>query len=521
MKRFYRYFPILFLLFIIFICPSMDSQKSGYQPELFLEKIKKYRIENEIDILQEYSQFLSIANPASDRINIQKNADHIVSILKKRKFKTLFLRIEGSPPAVYGELRKEGAKHTILLYSHYDGIPVEPEKWASNPWKAVLRDKPLEEGGKIVSLSEAKGKIQGEWRLYARSSSDEKAAIMAMIAGIDALNASHISLSVNIKVLFEGEEEIGSPHMFSLLEKHKDLLKADALLLCGGPVHSSRRHVVYFGARGGINLDITVYGAKSHLHSGHYGNWAPNPIALLSNLISSMRDSESKILMEGFYDFVRPLTKTEHNVLKDIPTSWDEELRQELSLAWSEADNAPLVERIILPALNLGSIHSGPKRGAAAIPKEAKVSIGFRLVPDQTPKMVRDSVEKHICQQGFYLVYETQSMETRIKHPKITKLQWEKGSLPVRTSMDLPFSRALIQVLEDATGEALIKMPSIGSIAPMELFKSKLKAPVIIFPIVNHDNNQHGPNENVRIQNLRDGIELYASLFAHLGHFWK
>jgi acetylornithine deacetylase/succinyl-diaminopimelate desuccinylase-like protein len=380
----------------------------------------------------------------------------------------------------------------------------------------------MEEGGTVVPLSDAKGKIQGEWRLYARSSSDEKAAIMCMVVALDALKAIGIPPSINIVFLFEGEEEIGSPHMSALLDKYKEILKADGLLLCGGPVHSSRRMIVYFGARGGLNLNLTVYGANRHLHSGHYGNWAPNPVALLAHLISSMRDTDGKILIDRFYDDVRPITETEGHALKEVPEELDAALRKELDLAWSECQNAPLVERIMLPAFNLGSLHAGPTTGAASIPSEARLSIGFRLVPDQTPEKVKSLVEDHIRKQGYHIVHETPDKGTRLKHSKIVKLKWEeKGSLPVRTSMDLPFSQSLIHVLEDATGGSLIKLPSIGSVAPMELFKNKLHVPVIILPVVNHDNNQHGPNENVRIQNLWDGIEIYASLFARLGESWK
>lgn len=513
---------LAFSFLVAFVSLSFGAQKNSDRSSEVREKIRKYRTENEVNILNEFSELLSFPNAASDQINIQKNANYLISMLQKRGFKAELLTVPDCPPAVYGELKTKGAKHTILLYSHFDGNPVVGKEWATNPWKAVLRDKMLEEGGKIIPLEEAKGKIQGEWRLYARSSSDEKAAIMAMIAAVDSLKASRIPLTVNIKFIFEGEEEVGSPHMESLLQKYHDLLKSDALLMCGGPVLSSRNMVIYFGVRGGVGLELTVYGANTHLHSGHYGNWAPNPISLLANLIASMRDSNGNVIIKGFYDGLRPLGETELRALKEVPSSWDVELRQKLGLAWSEANNAPLVERIMLPGLNLGSIQSWPASGAAAIPSEAKVSIDFRLVPDQTPEKVKNLVETHIRERGFHIVYETPNTETRIKYPKIARLQWEgKGSLPVRFPMDLPFSKAIVKALEGAIEGPLIKMPNIGSGAPTEVFERQLKVPIVIFPIVNHDNNQHGPNENVRLQNLWDGIDLYANLFARLGQFWK
>jgi Acetylornithine deacetylase/Succinyl-diaminopimelate desuccinylase and related deacylases len=143
-----------------------------------------------------------------------------------------------------------------------------------------------------------------------------------------------------------------------------------------------------------------------------------------------------------------------------------------------------------------------------AIPTEATASIDFRLVPDQTPERVRQRVEDHIRRQGFFIVSHTPSMEERRRHPKIVRLAWGPGYPPARTSMDLPIARALVRLIEEAVGTPIVKMPSLGGSIPMYLFQEVLGAPVIGVPIVNHDNNQHGANENLRIQNLWDGIEI-------------
>jgi acetylornithine deacetylase/succinyl-diaminopimelate desuccinylase-like protein len=509
--------PYRLVLLVVLLFPT----KIYSQAPSAVDDVRSYYEANGADIIREFSQFLTIPNEATDRGNIRTNAEQLRTLMEKRGIRTRLIEVGDAPPAVYGELETSGAEHTILLYSHYDGTPVEHDKWESDPFRPVLRDGLLEEGARVVSLADLEGEVPGEYRLYARSASDEKLAIMGMLVGLDALQSSQRPLSVNLKFLFEGEEEIGSPHMPMLLAEHRELLRADTVLLCGGPVHSSRRLVIYFGARGNIVLDLTVYGATRHLHSGHYGNWAPNPIALLSSLISSMRDSRGNVLIEGYDDDVLPLTATEKQSLSEIPEVFDRELRAELGLAWNDADNDPLAERIMLPGINLGSIHAGPPRGTVSIPSEARASIGFRMVPDQTPATIRPLVESHIRKQGFHIVFETPDMDTRLAHPRIVKLEWaEPGSRPVRTSMDLPVSQALIQAMEEVVGDELIKLPTIGSGAPMELFQAKLEVPVIILPTANHDNNQHGPNENARLQNLWDGIEIFGNVFTRLGRLW-
>jgi acetylornithine deacetylase/succinyl-diaminopimelate desuccinylase-like protein len=509
---------------LLIVCSWFVTDSAAQNPEAqaIRTKARSYRAEHEVTILRELVALLSLPNIASDRSNIGKNADHIVSMLHRRGVQTQRLQVEGSPPVVYGELRAPGAQRTIIIYVHYDGQPVDPAQWATDPWTPVLRDKPLDQGGREIPISSLQAPINGEWRLYARSASDDKSPIIAVLTAIDALRAAQIPLSVNLKFFFEGEEEAGSPHLPSIIQKYSELLKADAWILCDGPVHQTRQMQIYFGARGVTDLEMTVYGPARPLHSGHYGNWAPNPVVLLSHLLSSMRDTDGRILIPGFYDDVRPLTETERRALAEVP-SVETEMKHALGLAWSEGSGKPLVEQIMRPALNLRGIHGGHVGAKAqnAVPTEATASIDFRLVPDQTPEKVRSRVEAHIRQQGFFIVYDTPDWETRRNHPKIVKLDWGPGYPPARTSMDLPVSRAVVRAIEEMTGAPIVKMPSLGGSVPMYLFLDVLKTPVIGVPIVNHDNNQHAANENLRLRNLWDGIETFAALLARLGPAWQ
>ncbi len=473
-------------------------------------------------VLKEFAEFLSVPDIASDKEDIRHNAELLRSMLEKRGVRARLLEERDSPPVVFGELAAPGASRTVIFYAHYDGQPVNLSLWKSNPWTAVLRDKSLDEGGREVPLETPADELQGEWRLFARSASDDKAPIMALLAALDRLKASRLALSINVKFLFEGEEEAGSPHLKSILEKNIDLFQAEGMLICDGPVHQTRRMQVLFGARGTTGLEMTIYGPDRALHSGHYGNWAPNPAALLANLLALMRDPNGKILIPGYYDDVRPLTAEEKKAIEDAPRV-DEGLRRSFGLGWTEAGNSRLEERIMLPALNIRGIRSGQVGAEAqnAVPTEASASVDLRLVPDQTPEKVMKEVEAFVSQAGFQIVHETPSIETRVRSPKIIKIMWESGYPPSRTSMALPFSKLLVKIVEETIEGKIVQLPSSGGSVPIYLFSDLLRVPVVLFPIVNHDNNQHGPDENIRLQNLWDGIEMFAGILAKLGKQWR
>ena len=459
---------------------------------------RNYRTHHEREIVSEFMDLLSIPNLASDMPNIEKNASTIAAMLERRGAQVRLLRLEGLPPLVYATLPSRNAKTTAAFYAHYDGQPVDPAQWATPPWQPVIKG----EGG--------------EARIYARSASDDKAPIMAMLAALDALKSANASPAVNLKFVFEGEEEAGSPHLGAYFDRYPKELTTDAWLLCDGPVHQSRRMQLYFGARGVTELEMTVYGPLRALHSGHYGNWAPNAIVTLTHLIDTMRDTEGRILIAGFYDDVAPLSGVERDALAAIPNI-DSDLKRELALGRTEGEGKSLNELILQPALNLRGFSGGHVGNQASntISTEAQASIDFRLVPAQTPEKVRERVERHIAAQDFFIVHDTPDAATRMAHTNVVKLVWGSGYPAARTSMDLPVSRRVANVISEATGVSPYLLPSLGGSVPMYLFQ-RGGTPVVGFPIVNHDNNQHAANENLRIQNLWDGIEMFTALFTNL-----
>jgi acetylornithine deacetylase/succinyl-diaminopimelate desuccinylase-like protein len=454
---------------------------------------RSWREGHERQILAEFMDLLAIPNLARDEPNIRKNAAAIVNLLEKRGVKTRLLEQSGVPPVVFGEIDTPGATRTLVFYAHYDGQPLDPKEWATPPWQPVVRDS----------------------RIYARSASDDKAPVIAILTALDALQAARIPPRSNIKLVFEGEEEAGSPHLASIIEKYKDLLGGDVWLICDGPVHQSRRQQIVFGARGITELDITLYGPSHELHSGHYGNWAPNPAMALARLLASMKDDDGRVLIDHFYDGVEPLSEIERRAVAEAPDV-DRDLMRELSLGRTEGGGKKLVELLNLPSLNIRGMSSARTGSQASnvIPASATATIDIRLVKGIDHAVAEQRVLDHIRKQGYFIVESEPDAETRMSHPKVARVIVLPGGYNAsRTSMDLPISQLVLKTAESARGP-VVKLPTMGGSVPLYMIDQILHVPTITVPIANHDNNQHSFNENIRIQNLWDGIELMAALLA-------
>jgi acetylornithine deacetylase/succinyl-diaminopimelate desuccinylase-like protein len=475
---------------------------------------RQWREAHERAVLSEFVELLSLPNVARDEANIRKNAAAVAALFERRGVKTRLLEVPGAPPAVYGEIDTAGATRTLVFYAHYDGQPLDRKEWATPPWQPVFRDRPIEKDGRVVALPET-GPIDPEWRLYARSASDDKAPIEAIATALDALQAAHIPLRSNVKFVFEGEEEAGSPHLAQILAANQDLLKSDVWLICDGPVHQSRRQQIVFGARGIVEVDVTVYGPNHELHSGHYGNWAPNPAFLLARLLASMRDDEGRATVAHFYDGIEPLSATEKRAIAEAPDV-DADLERELWLGRTEGGGRKLIELLNYPSLNVRGM-SAARTGAGAsnvIPASATASIDMRLVKGITPEMAVKRLTDHIRAQGYFVVENEPDAQTRMAHPKVARVVVLPGGYNAsRTSMDLPISQLVLRTAEEARGP-VVTLPTMGGSVPLYMIEEILHAPTITVPIANHDNNQHSFNENLRIRNLWDGIELMGALLG-------
>ena len=529
-------------------------------PAAWRAAVDAYRRGHEVAIVRELADLVALPNVASDMPGIRRNAEALAAMLRRRGIAARLLTPDGEmavpggasgsagasstggaaaaaaagtappamaavPPVVYGELRSPGARHTLVLYAHYDGQPVDAAEWRSPPWKAMLRSGPLPAAPRDIDLASlaggAGGPLDPEWRLFGRSASDDKGPIVAMLAALDALRAAGVAPSINVKFFFEGEEEAGSPHLGAILARHRELLAADAWLLADGPVHASRRPQVCFGARGVAPLQVTAYGPVRALHSGHYGNWAPNPAAVLVELLAALRGADGTIGIPGFGDDVRPLTAAERQAIAAMPPVEDD-LRRELGLAWTDRPGERLQDALMRPALNVVGLRAAQVGAQArnAIPTDATAAIDFRLVPDQTPLKVRSRVEDHLRRLGYTVVDREPDLGTRRAHARLLRLEWGPGYPGARTAMDLPISRAVLAAADEAAGAPVVRVPMLGGSIPMYLFAEATGAPVLLVPTVNHDNSQHAADENLRLQNLWDGIDLFATLLARIEALW-
>ncbi len=497
------------LLFVASTLAQLDPVRS----------IRAYRTANEHLLLRDFVEMLSIPNVASDTPNIGRNADYLVGLMKKSGLspRLLALADKNVPPAVYGEWQTPGATQTLIIYAHYDGQPTDPKQWTGiEPWVPALFSAPMEKGGTKIPFPKPGDKIDPEWRLYARSASDDKAGVFAILNAFDALVAKGIKPTVNIKFIFEGEEEAGSPHLREIISNNKDLLKADAFIVCDGPVHQSGRKQVVFGVRGDVNVDLTVYGANRPLHSGHYGNWSPNPALTLAKLLSSMKDDHGNITVKGWADDVEPLGPVELKAIGDAP-KYDEELKRQLGISYTEGGGKSLLELINLPSLNINGIKSGDVGDLArnVIPSTASAVLDLRLVKGNDHTRQVEKLRRHIESQGFHIVDHDPTQAERLNYPLIAKFTSRAGGYNAqRTKMDLPICLRVIDAVQAASKDQVVRMPTLGGSLPLSIISDTLNIPTITVPIANYDNNQHAENENIRLQNLWDGIEIFASLMT-------
>jgi len=474
----------------------------------------EWRQQHERAIVDEFFALLAIPNIARDRDNIQRNAEAIAAMLEKRGVAAKLVSVPGSNPVVFGQIRTPGATRTLVFYAHYDGQPLDPKEWASPPFEPVLRDKPVQDGGKVIPLPAPGQPFDPESRLYARGSGDDKAPIIAMLTALDAIRAAGIQTRSNIKFAFEGEEEAGSANLERILTANKELFAGDMWLMCDGPVYQTRRQQIVFGARGDTGLDITLYGPRYELHSGHYGNWAPNPAMMLAQLLASMKNAQGRVTIDHFYDGITPLSALEKRAIAEAPPI-DESLMREFWLGSTEGGGAKLNELVTQPALNVRGMASSRTGNQASnvIPATATASIDIRLVAGMDAQETNRRVVEHIRNQGFFVVDKEPDADMRRSHEKVALVTVRGGDNAVRTPMDLPLAQEIIHVVESVRGP-IVKLPNMGGSLPLTSIVRPLGTRVIVVPIANHDDNQHSFNENLRVQNLWDGIELMAGLLT-------
>ncbi|MBY8825693.1 M20/M25/M40 family metallo-hydrolase [Sphingomonas colocasiae] len=475
------------------------------------DPVRQYRIAHEWEIVRELADFVAIPNAGRTAAEMEPNVRALDAMLRRRGFTVTRIQTDGGKPSIIARLDVAGARRTLGFYAHFDGQPVSQPDWRTPPFEPVLRagaavDAPvIDLAGKPVALPP-------EARLYGRSASDDKAPIVAILRAMDALRAGGQAPAANVILFLDGDEESGSPDIAAQLRDHAGALKADLWILCDGPVHSSGAQQVILGARGVASLELTAYGPARGLHSGHYGNWVPNPALALARLLAAMRDEDGVVTIPGFEDGVKLADAEEQRLLDALPAVEDG-LRRDLRIGRT-LGSPRLMDGVIRPALNIRGISAGAvgDKAANVIPTRAMASIDMRLVPGQVPDHVRAVTERFFRDQGWFVTAREPDAETLLSHVKVLRAEWGPGYPGYRAAASAPGTQAVIRAVTRALGKPPLVTPMLGGSIPMSVIADGLATPAVLLPTVNADNAQHAANENLRLRNLWDGIDMFAAI---------
>lgn len=477
------------------------------------EIVREHTAANQRALVEELVEAVSIPSVAADTPNIRRKAALLAEAFERRGFAAELMETEGNP-LVFAERSPEDPAGTLLLYFHYDGQPVDPARWRQeDPFRPVLRDGRLEDGAQRLDF-EGRSVFGADDRIYARSAADDTGPIFAFLGAVDALDAAGIGLTNRIRVVLDGEEEAGSPSLVPAIERYRERFAADAMLILDGPLHQSGRPTVSFGARGILILEIVVFGPRVPLHSGHYGNWAPNPAVRLARLIASMKDDAGRVTIPGFYDGIE-FTAEERAALEAVPDDLPV-LRRSLGFAAADGVGDSLQEAIQFPSLNVRGLQSAwvGAEARTIVPATATAAIDVRLVAETPAEAMYGKVRDFLVEEGWLLLDRDPTDAERAEHPKIARLTRSAGTNAFRTPLDHPVAARLVEALGEAWGELPVRKRTSGGTVPIAPFVEALGLPALMVPTVNHDNNQHSPNENLRLGHFFDSIVTIAAILT-------
>jgi acetylornithine deacetylase/succinyl-diaminopimelate desuccinylase-like protein len=467
--------------------------------------------------MPEFLQLLSIPNVADDPGHIRDNAVFIEAAFNKRGFRTRLLQNPAKRPMVFAQLDAPVAgRRTVLFYIHFDGQPVIPERWSQpSPFSPVVKQRDADGVWTQVPNERLQATpFDPELRIFARSASDDKAPIMMLLTAIDLLNAEGVAPSLNIKLILDSEEEMGSPSLAGVVASNRSLFAADALVILDGPAHASGRPTLVFGNRGIAQAKLVVYGPKVALHSGHYANYAPNPAMRLSRLLASMKDDDGRVLVPGYYDGI-DLTASDRALLA---ASGDDEvaLRKRLGIAKAESVGDTYQAAMQYPSLNVRGMASAAVGDKAAniVPSEAMAELDLRTTPEADGQTLFALLKRHIERQGYHLTDGPPSDEARAAHDKLASITLGAVEKAVRMPVDAPVGRWAYAAAQAAAtaGDTPVRIRMVGGTVPTATLVDALHLPFVIVSTVNTDNNQHTHDENLRMGHFISGTRTIGSL---------
>lgn len=491
------------LLLVVFITAIGLSQENT--------QIKS-QVRHSIDELR---NFVAIPNDALDHADINRNITWLTDKFNERGFNTSVLPTSGES-LFFAALPMEDEKPTVLFYMHFDGQSVDPSKWDQNsPYEMVLKAR---EGNtwKTRSFDDLSEDINYDWRLFGRSTSDDKGPIVMFLNAIDLLRKNNISIPFNVKLILDGQEEKGSKPLPDAVKQYRDLLEADFLIINDGPVHASGKPTIIYGCRGITSLTLTTYGPVKAQHSGHYGNYAPNPGFQLAQLLALMKDEEGRVIIPGYYDGIS-IDENTMNIIKSVPDD-AAAINAFLEIKTPEKVGDFYQESLQYPSLNIRGLGSGwiGEKARTIVPESATAELDLRLVPESDGNRLIGLVKAFIKDKGFYIIDRVPTKEERLSHNKIITIT-ERGGITdaFRTDLENPYGAFILDHLKNTFNEEVIQIRIMGGTVPIAAFINELKIPAFIVPMVNPDNNQHSPNENLKIGQIAYGIKAFYGILSN------
>ena len=485
-------------------------------PALDLEFLTQKHVKNYYNDLFE---FVALPSNAHVKAQIQPNLDWLKKAFEKQGFATQQLPTSGHP-VFFAEKKANanaaGPLKTLLFYMHFDGQPVEPEKWQqASPYTPVLKRKNADGKWEAMDWSNLQTNYDPEWRVFARAVADDKGPILMLLAALDIMQKEKVASPYHLKIVLDSEEEMGAPHLAEAVKRHKDQLAADFLMVMDGGRHLSNEPTLTYGCRGIATVTLTTYGPKTPQHSGHYGNYAPNPALRMAQLLASMKDEDGRVTIAGYYDGIT-IDESARKILAAVPDD-PEMIRQKLIFAQPDKVGSNYQESLQYPSLNVRGLvcaNIGEKANTI-VPDEAIAEIDLRLVPESDPDKLISLVKKHIESRGYLLLDRKPTDAERLTNAKIATLtENESRMLPFRTDFGIYTDRWLTAAMRRTFNKQPIKIRMTGGSVPIVPFLRELNIPAIHVPMVNMDNNQHAANENLRLGNYVEGIKTWLAILT-------
>lgn len=461
--------------------------------------------------IESLKNFVAVKNDSKVKGQLENNLNYSKTLLNKLDFKTTTIITDGVPVLLANKVTNINLP-TVLFYLQIDGQPVNDKDWhQENPYQLTLKQQDENGQWNTVPIEQA-STASKDWRLFGRSVSDSKGPATALFTALELYKKNKWKTAFNIKLLLDFQEEMGSPTLEKTVIENKEAFKADYLVVMDGTRDVSNKPTITFGARGIITATLTIYGPKKPLHSGQYGNYAPNPVFKASRLIASMKDESGMVLIDEFYKGIvlNDLVRAELANASMDPV----ELNSRLGIAIEEMVSNSYQGSLQYPSLNIRGLQAAwtGDQVRTIIPDKVVVEIDMRTVKESKPEHLIEVLTIHIQDQGFKLLNDEPSQEQRELYDNIAALSYKIGSKPFRTSLSSPIRTLMDDCLQPLFGDQYILTRTTGGSQPIAPFITSLGIDAISLRIPNPDNNIHAPNENLRIGNFTEGIASCISL---------